>query len=149
MPEAALEGQGRVVAFTMFGPVFGYASESGGDLQTAYVGPLTPGVPWVRLWRLATRCCREPAQDRERAQWIITQSTRAVITQADVVAQLAHAPWRMAAGGRRMSVGHWANHEVLITGNMSVPDLAPGQVSSRPTRYPHYLDDLDDLDDLA
>ncbi|MGW0731428.1 hypothetical protein [Streptomyces sp. NPDC002851] len=142
MPEAAHKGQGRVTAFSIFGPVFGYASKLVDDHQIAYVGPLTPGVQWATLWQLAARCCRESARDQERAQWIITQATRAFIMQADIVANLPTADWRMEPGGRRSDVGSWANHEVLITGNMSVPDLTPEQVSKQHTHYPHYFTDL-------
>ncbi|AJT65189.1 hypothetical protein [Streptomyces chattanoogensis] len=140
MPEAAHKDSGRVTAFSMFGPVFGYASKLVDDQQIAYVGPLTPGVQWAKLWQMAARCCRDSAQDREKAQWIVTQATRAFIMHADLVAKLPNSEWMLDGGGRRVDVGGWANHDALVTGNMTVPDLPPEQISMKHTYYPHYFD---------
>ncbi|MGD3106813.1 hypothetical protein [Streptomyces sp. YGL11-2] len=138
MSEAAHKGTGRVTVFSMFGPVFGYASRLVDDQQVAYVGPLTPGVQWSKLWRMAARCCRESAQDREKAQWIITQATRAFIMHADLVAKLPDADWHVEGGGHRFDVDGWSNHDVLVTGNMAVPELTPEQASLKRTYYPHH-----------
>ncbi|WP_043265738.1 hypothetical protein [Streptomyces sp. CT34] len=145
MPETAHKGTGRVTAFSMFGPVFGYASSLVDEQQIAYVGPVTPGVQWSKLWQMAARCCRGSAQEREHAQWIVTQATRAFVMRADLVAQLPDADWYMdrytEGGGCRIDVGGWSNHDALITGNMTVPDLTPEQVSMKHTYYPGYFED--------
>ncbi|KIZ14448.1 hypothetical protein [Streptomyces natalensis] len=141
MPEPAHKGKGRVTAFSVFGPVFGYTSELVDDQQIAYVGPLTPGVQWPKLWQMAARCCRDSAQDREKAQWITTQATRAFIMHADLVTKLPDADWHIDGGGHRIDVCGWSNHDALITGNMAVPDLTPEQVSMKYTYYPHYFVD--------
>ncbi|MFE0187702.1 hypothetical protein [Streptomyces sp. NPDC058989] len=138
---ASHKGTGRVTAFSMFGPVFGYASKLVNGCQTAYVGPLTPGVRWPKLWQVAERCCRLTAQDREKAQWIITQATRAFVMGSDVIAKLPHAAWEVGPGERRVDVIEWSNHHVLIVGNMAVPSLTPEHVSMKHTYYPHYFDD--------
>ncbi|MFE0189079.1 hypothetical protein [Streptomyces sp. NPDC058989] len=138
---ASHKGTGRVTAFSMFGPVFGYVSRLVDGYQTAYVGPLTPGVRWPRLWHMATRCCRTTAQDREKAQWIITQATRAFVMGADVVAKLPDAAWRLEPGERRIDVADWASHHALVVGNMTVSDLTPEQISMKHSCYPHYNED--------
>ncbi|AJT66377.3 hypothetical protein T261_4738 [Streptomyces lydicus] len=120
--------------------MFGYASALVDGGQIAYVGPLTTGVQWEELWQMASRCCRESADDTEKARWIITQATRAFIMSADVIAKLPKADWQMEDGGRRLDVWDWSNHDVLITGNMTVPDLMPEQVSMQHTYYSHYFD---------
>ncbi|WP_030563635.1 hypothetical protein [Streptomyces aureocirculatus] len=138
MPEAAHKGQGRVAAFSLFGPVFGYTSKLVEDQQIAYIGPVTPGVQWEKLWQMANRCCRSTAQEGEKARWIITQATRAVIMGADLVAKLPRGEWGLQRGGRRADVGNWSHHDVLVTGNMTVPVLTPEQISIKHTRYPQY-----------
>ncbi|MGG7570341.1 hypothetical protein [Streptomyces sirii] len=138
---ASHKGTGRVTAFSMFGPVFGYASNLVDGLQTAYVGPLTPGVRWPKLWQMATRCCRATAQDREKAQWIITQASRAFIMSADLVVKLPKAAWHMEPGERRIDVVDWSNHHALVVGNMTIPALTSEQLAMKHTYYPQYLDD--------
>lgn len=137
---ASHQGTGRVTAFSMFGPVFGYASTLVDGRQTAYVGPLTPGVRWPKLWKMATRCCRATAQDREKAQWIITQASRAFIMQADLVVKLPYAAWHIEPGERRIDVVDWSNHHALVVGNMVVHALTPEQVSMKHTYYPQYFE---------
>jgi hypothetical protein len=130
------KGRGRITVFSMFGPVFGYASTLVDGQQLAYVGPLTPGFDWRRLWQIAEKCCR---QQDNRAMWIITQANRAFITGADVVVKLTEADWEMEPGGRTVELGaSWCNQDVLVTGNLTVPDLTAEQTATKFTYWPHY-----------
>ena len=136
----AAKGQGRVCVFSMFGPVFGYASRLVDGRQVAYVGPLTPDVPWRKLWSMADRCCRVRDAETDKAQWIVTQANRAFITGADVVVKLPDAEWAMEAGGWQVDLGTWCNQNVLVTGGMSVPVLTAEQIAPKRTFYPQYAD---------
>ncbi|KUF19469.1 hypothetical protein [Streptomyces silvensis] len=138
MPEAAHGGQGRVAVFSLFGPAFGYASKLVENQQIAYIGPVTRGVPWQTLWQMADRCCRLSAQDIEKARWIVTQATRAVIVGADLVVKMPDEKWQLQGGGRRAGLASWAHHDVLITGDMAVPALTSAQLSVKHTRYPQH-----------
>lgn len=130
-------GQGRVTAFSVFGPVFGYASRMEDGRQVAYIGPLTPGVSWRQLWKFATECNVPAAGDVRKAEWIVTQASRAFICGSDVVVKLPDASWEMKPGGRRVDLpGPWANQDVLVTGNLAVPDLSDEQLAPKPSYYP-------------
>ncbi|GGP71875.1 hypothetical protein [Streptomyces melanogenes] len=135
------KGMGRVTVFSMFGPVFGFASLHEDGKQLAYVGPLTPGVSWEALWVMASKCNRIGASDHVRAQWIVTQATRSFIMHADLVVQLDAAEWWMT-GHRRLveSLSGWCNQDVLVTGCMRVPELTDEQIALKPTFYPHYYE---------
>ncbi|MFJ9900211.1 hypothetical protein ACIQPR_43470 [Streptomyces sp. NPDC091280] len=134
------KGQGRVTVFSMFGPVFGYATTLVDDRQVAYVGPLTPGVEWRLLWRMADKCMRpRDRSESEHAKWIITQANRSFITGSDVVVKLSEADWVMEPNGRRVELdGSWSNQDVLVTGNLTVPALAAEQTARKFTYWPHY-----------
>ncbi|MFF5973757.1 hypothetical protein ACFY7C_19730 [Streptomyces sp. NPDC012769] len=123
----------------MFGPVFGYASEFVEGRQVAYVGSLTPGVPWQKLWKMAVTCNRDRVPEWDLARWIVTQATRALICGSDVVMKLEEADWEIKDGGREAELGStWCGHDLLITGDMVVPDLSAEQVARKPTAFPHY-----------
>ncbi|WP_435270966.1 hypothetical protein [Streptomyces sp. 1222.5] len=131
-----IKGRGRITVFSMFGPVFGYASRFADGQQVAYIGPLTPGINWGKLWQMADRCCRP--QD-SRPQWIITQANRSFISGSDVVVRLSDADWEMEPGGRLVELGgSYANQDVLVTGNLTVPDLTAEQIAPKFTYYPQY-----------
>lgn len=132
------KGQGRITVFSMFGPVFGYASRLTDGQQVAYVGPLTPGVHWRKLWQMADRCNRDTATEAEKAAWIVTQANRAFICGSDVVVKLADDTWEMEEGGWQVEMGTWCGQNVLVTGNLSVPALTAEQTASKPTFYPQY-----------
>ncbi|MFF1401762.1 hypothetical protein [Streptomyces sp. NPDC058294] len=136
----AAKGRGRVTVFSMFGPVFAYASRLVDGRQLAYVGPLTPGVSWRKLWQIADRCCRERDTEAEKARWIVTQANRSFICGSDVVVKLPGADWEMEAGGRQVDIGTWSYQNVLVTGNFAVPVLTEEQIAPKPTAYPHYAD---------
>ncbi|MBL1082210.1 hypothetical protein JK359_09475 [Streptomyces actinomycinicus] len=133
------KGRGRFTAFSMFGPVFGYASTLVDDQQVAYVGPLTPGIEWRLLWRVAERCCRAGEGEVAHARWIITQANRAFICGSDVVVKLSDSDWEMEPGGRLVELSApWCNQDVLVTGNLTVPELTAEQIAPKFTYYPQY-----------
>ncbi len=134
----AAKGRGRITVFSMFGPVFGYASRLVDDEQVAYVGPVTPGMHWRKLWLMADRCNRETAAESEKACWIVTQANRSLICGSDVVVKLSDADWEMEAGGWQVQLEPWCGQNALVTGNMSVPSLTPEQIVLKPTLYPHH-----------
>lgn len=134
----ASSGRGRVTVFSLFGPVFGFASRLEGNRQVAYVGPLTPGVHWRKLWTIAGRCGRSDAQ---APGWIVSQANRAFICGSDVVVKLGDAKWGVEEGGRRVDLGRtWCGQDVLVTGVFCVPELSARDVAVKPTYYPHYAD---------
>lgn len=135
----AAKGRGRVCVFSMFGPVFGYASRLVDGRQVAYVGPLTEGVHWRKLWSMADKCCRERDSEVDKAMWIVSQVNRSFISGADVVVKLSDTDWMMEAGGWQVDIGStWCGQDVLVTGMFSVPALAAEQTAVQPTFYPQY-----------
>ncbi|MEU6406033.1 hypothetical protein [Streptomyces sp. NPDC046985] len=140
-PAEGPKGRGRVTVFSMFGPVFGYATTLVDDHQVAYVGPLTPGIEWRLLWRMAEKCCKPRDAQHEHAKWIITQANRSFITGSDVVTKLSDADWEMEPSGRRVELdGSWSNQDVLVTGDLAVPTLATAQTARKFTYWPHYAE---------
>ena len=134
----AAKGRGRICVFSMFGPVFGYASRFADGRQVAYVGPVTPGVHWRKVWVMADKCNRETATEVEKAAWIVTQANRSLICGSDVVVKLADEDWEIEAGGWQVDLGSWCGQNMLVTGNLTVPALTPEQTEPQPTLYPHY-----------
>ncbi|MGI5408751.1 hypothetical protein ACQEV9_18395 [Streptomyces chartreusis] len=135
----AAKGEGRVTVFTMFGPVFGYASVFADGRQTAYIGPVTPGVHWRKLWLMADRCCRPTDGEEQKARWIISQATRALTCGSGVVVKLPSTEWQMEAGGWRVDLpSEWSHQDALVTGPLDVLLLTPEQAAVKPTLYPHY-----------
>ncbi|MFC9930149.1 hypothetical protein [Streptomyces sp. NPDC127190] len=133
------KGWGRVTVFSLFGPVFGYSSVLVDDRQVAYVGPLTPGVGWRVLWRMAGRCHGDGVSETRKAEWIVSQASRAFICGSGVVVKLADADWVMEPGGWVVELGgSWCNQDVLVTGDLAVPELSGEQVAARRTWYPQY-----------
>jgi hypothetical protein len=133
------KGRGRLTAFSMFGPVLGYVSTLVDTQQVAYIGPLTPGIDWRKLWQMAERCCMERAPETRKAEWIITQASRAFICGSDVVVKLSDTDWEMESGGRLVELGgSWCNQDVLVTGNLTVPELTAEQIAPKFTYYPQY-----------
>ncbi|QDN57407.1 hypothetical protein [Streptomyces sp. S1D4-20] len=135
---ASTAGQGRITIFSMFGPVFGYASRLEDGKQVAYIGPVTPGVDWRKLWQIAERCNRATAAEPERAAWIISQANRSLISGSDVVVKLPDDKWEMDTGGWRVPIDTWCWQDALVTGSFSVPALTAEQIAVKPTLYPHY-----------
>ncbi|MBT2418369.1 hypothetical protein J7F01_41040 [Streptomyces sp. ISL-22] len=134
----AAKGRGRVTVFSMFGPVFGYASAFVDGRTVAYVGPVTPCVHWRRLWVMADRCNRETATEAEKATWIVSQANRSLICGSDVVVKLSAGDWEVEAGGWQVDLGTWCGQNVLVTGTLSVPALSAEQMAPKPTRFPQY-----------
>ncbi|KIE23202.1 hypothetical protein LK08_31315 [Streptomyces sp. MUSC 125] len=133
------KGRGRVTVFSMFGPVFGYASTLVDDQQVAYIGPLTPTVNWRKLWQMAECCHNDGASETRKAQWIVSQASRAFICGSDVVVKLPDTDWEMEPGGWLVELGNsWCNQDVLVTGNLTVPDLTAEQIAPKFTYYPQY-----------
>jgi hypothetical protein len=136
-----IKGRGRVTVFSLFGPVFGCATTLVDDRQLAFVGPLTPGVGWRVLWKMAERCHNDGATESRKAEWIVSQASRAFICGSGVVAKLSDADWAMEAGGWRVELGgSWCNQDVLVTGDLTVPALAAEQIAMKHTYYPQYAD---------
>jgi hypothetical protein len=134
----AVEGQGRITVFSVFGPVFAYVSRLEHGQQIAYIGPVTPGVHWRKLWQMADRCCRPTEPESAKAAWIISQANRSLICGSDLVARLPDEKWEMEEGGWRVDVGTWCNQNALVTGHLRVPSLTGDQVSPKPTCWPRY-----------
>ncbi|MEV7003894.1 hypothetical protein AB0N62_40485 [Streptomyces sp. NPDC093982] len=132
----AAKGRGRVCVFSMFGPVFGYASTLVDGRQVAYLGPVTPGVHWRKLWLMADRCNRDTTTEAEKARWIVNQANRSLICGSDVVVKLPDADWELEASGWQVDLGSWCGQNTLITGTLSVPDLTAEQAELKPTRFP-------------
>lgn len=138
MAASEVEGRGRVTIFSMFGPVFAYASRIEDGRQIAYIGPVTPGVDWRMIWKMATRCNRNAVSQPEKARWIISQANRALVC-GDTVAKLSDSTWEMRSEGRRIDVETtWCWHDELVTGDMHVPSLTGEQTALKSTRWPHY-----------
>ncbi|WP_128436769.1 hypothetical protein [Streptomyces cyaneus] len=76
----------------MCGPVFGYASTIVDDQQIAYVGPLTPGANWRRLWQMAERCHTDGASKSRKAQWIVSQASRTFICGSEMAPKFTYLP---------------------------------------------------------
>ncbi|MBJ7002008.1 hypothetical protein ACFYMX_22840 [Streptomyces griseofuscus] len=128
-----------MTAFSLFGPVFGYATTLVEDRQFAYVGPLTPGVGWRLLWRMAERCHKDGVTEARKAEWIVSQASRAFICGSGVVAKLSDTDWVMEPGGWAVRLdGSWCNQDVLVTGDLTVPVLAAGQIAAKHSRFPQY-----------
>ncbi|MFF3912683.1 hypothetical protein ACFYZB_04230 [Streptomyces sp. NPDC001852] len=134
----AAKGQGRVCVFSMFGPVFGYASAFVDGRTIAYVGPVTPGVHWRKLWSMADRCCRDRDSDVDKAMWIVSQANRSFICGSDVVVKLPNEDWEMEAGGWQVDIGTWCGQNTLVTGALTVSALTAEQTAPKPTFYPQY-----------
>lgn len=135
----AAKGRGRVCVFTMFGPVFGYASKLVDGRQVAYVGPVTPDVHWRKLWLMADRCCRPTESEDQKARWIISQANRALTCGSGVVVKLSDTEWEMEAGGWQVELENdWCHQDALATGPLTVPLLTQEQIEPKPTFYPHY-----------
>ncbi|MGW1049488.1 hypothetical protein ACWD4N_03660 [Streptomyces sp. NPDC002586] len=130
-----------MTVFSMFGPVFGYATTLVDDQQLAFVGPLTPGVGWRLLWTMAERCHNGGVTEIRKAEWIVSQASRAFICGSGVVTKLSDADWVMEAGGWLVELGgSWCNQDVLVTGNLTVPALTAEQIAAKHTQYPQYAD---------
>ncbi|MGW2842804.1 hypothetical protein ACWCWD_34080 [Streptomyces sp. NPDC001493] len=134
-----LTGSSRVTVFALFGVVVGYATH---HLDTrligdvAVLGPLTPGTEWRHLWRMARNCGRPTADEKELAQWLLTQATRALVCGSDRIAQFPERGWKLEPGGMCVRFdAPYANRDQLWTGNLTVEGLAPEQVAERPTLY--------------
>lgn len=140
MTTIAAAGQGRITVFSMFGPVFAYTSRLEGDQQVAYIGPVTPGVHWRKLWTMADRCCRPTEPEKAKAQWIVSQANRSLICGSDLVARLSGQKWELAAGGWSAELGTWCNQNQLVTGEFRIPSLTAAQAALRPTCWPHYAE---------
>ncbi|WP_328426072.1 hypothetical protein [Streptomyces sp. NBC_00443] len=135
----AAKGRGRVTVFSMFGPVFGYASSLVDGRRVAYVGPVTPGMHWRKVWLMADRCCRQTEGEDAKARWIISQANRALTCGSGVVVRLPDAEWEMEAGGWQVDFNpDWCHQDSLATGPLSIPLLTPEQIEPKPTFYPHY-----------
>ncbi|WP_256640343.1 hypothetical protein [Streptomyces murinus] len=135
------KGRGRVTAFSLFGPVFGYATTLMDDRQFAYVGPLTPGVGWRVLWRMAERCHNDGVTEARKAEWIVSQASRAFICGSGVVVKLSDAEWVMEPGGWFVELGgSWCNQDVLVTGDLTVPVLGAEQIAARDSCFPQYAE---------
>ncbi|MGM9332351.1 hypothetical protein [Streptomyces murinus] len=133
------KGRGRVVVFSLFGPVFGYATTLVDDRQFAYVGPLTPGVGWRLLWRMAERCHNDGVTEARKAEWIVSQASRAFICGSGVVVKLSETDWVMEPGGWAVELdGSWCNQDVLVTGDLVVPGIPAEQIATRDSRFPQY-----------
>ncbi|MER5500050.1 MULTISPECIES: hypothetical protein [unclassified Streptomyces] len=134
-----LSGSSRVTVFAMFGVVFGYATHHLDERRigdVAVVGPLTPGVEWGRLWLMARNCGRPTAGEKELAQWVLTQATRAFVCGSERVAQFQKREWKLKPGGKRVQFdATYANRDWLWTGNLTVEGLTSDQVAQRPTIY--------------
>ncbi len=140
MTAIAASGQGRITVFSMFGPAFAYTSRLENDQQIAYVGPVTPGVHWRKLWAMADRCCRPTEPEQAKAQWIVSQANRSLICGSDLVARLFDEKWELEAGGWASELGTWCNQNRLVTGEFHIPSLAAEQTTPKPTFWPHYAD---------
>ena len=99
MVTSEVSGQGRITVFSMFGPVFACAARIVDGRQTAFIGPVTPGVGWRTLWKMSARCGRIVAAEQEKARWVITQANRALIC-GDAVVNLADSKWEMVSDSR-------------------------------------------------
>lgn len=130
-------GHGRITVFSVFGPAFAYATRTVEGRQIAFIGPVTPGVGWRKLWQMATQCGSPRGTEQERARWIITQANRALIC-GDVVVNLSDSKWEMSGGGRVTDVENWCGSNVLVTGDMHVPDLTAEQTARQFTYWPEY-----------
>ncbi|MFF8710107.1 hypothetical protein ACF07T_01515 [Streptomyces sp. NPDC015184] len=137
--DEGVAGSSRVTVFAVFGVVLGYATHHLDQRrlgEVAIVGPLTPGVEWGRLWQMARTCERTTAGEKELAQWVLTQATRAFVCGSDRVAQFQERRWRLEPGGRRVRFdATYANRDQLWTGNLTVEGLTPDQTAERPTLY--------------
>nr|WP_145485769.1 MULTISPECIES: hypothetical protein [Streptomyces] len=128
-----------MTVFSLFGPVFGYATTLVEDRQFAYVGPLPPGVGWRLLWRMAERCHNDGAAEARKAEWIVSQASRASTCGSGVVVKLSDTDWAMEPGGWAVRLdGSWCNQDVLVTGDLTVPVLAAEQIATRHSRFPQY-----------
>ncbi|MET9916662.1 hypothetical protein ABZZ04_06195 [Streptomyces sp. NPDC006435] len=132
-------GSSRVTVFAVFGVVLGYATHHLDQRrlgEVAVVGPLTPGIEWGRLWQMARTCERATAGEKELAQWVLTQATRAFVCGSDRIAQFQQRGWRLEPGGKRVRFdATYANRDWLWTGNLTVEGLTSDQVAQRPTIY--------------
>lgn len=138
--DEGLAGRSRVTVFAMFGVVFGYATHHLDERRigdVAVIGPLTPGVEWPRLWKMARACGKTAAKDPELAQWILIQATRSFVCGSDRIAQFHRQSWKLEPGGKRVSFdATYAHRDHLWTGNMTVDGLTPEHVAEQPTLYP-------------
>lgn len=88
---------------------------------------------------MAERCHNDGASEDRKAQWIVSQASRASICGSDVVVRLPDADWEMEPDGWLVELGGcWCNQDVLVTGNLTVPDLTAEQIAPKFTYYPQY-----------
>ncbi|MFJ9421583.1 hypothetical protein [Streptomyces sp. NPDC101249] len=122
MPLHELTSTSRVTVFPLENLTVAYTTRSGdtrhlGDI--ALVAVVREQGDGEELWRLA-RVLGGRVQEEDQARWILTQASRARVVMAH--GDLPHAQWT-AHVGRRFALGSlFANHDVLLTGRMT---LAP------------------------
>ncbi|GHD99891.1 hypothetical protein GCM10010339_12670 [Streptomyces alanosinicus] len=90
---------------------------------------------------MAERCHNDGATDTRKAEWIVSQASRAFICGSDAVVMLSDADWVMEPGGWLVKLASsWCNQDVLVTGNLTVPALTAAQIAPKRTYYPQYAD---------
>ncbi|WP_416973915.1 hypothetical protein [Streptomyces sp. 4F14] len=121
MPPTELTATSRITLFPLHHLSVAYTTHSSdsrglGDIGVVAVlhDDLSTGE---ELWKLAERLGGRNAV-HDQARWILTQACRArIVTSGDQ----PRTPWT-AVIGRRYALGSlFANHEILMTGRMTLP----------------------------
>ncbi|AZK94777.1 MULTISPECIES: hypothetical protein [Streptomyces] len=134
-----LDGRGRVTVFHMFTVVFGYTTHHMDERRLGdigVVGPLTPGVSWQELWRMAAAMNTEGASRDKLARWILLQATRAFVCGSGRIGHYDSRTWKLGPDGHRVRFADaYCNRYGLWTGDLTVAGMASDQVAMRPGLY--------------
>ncbi|MFC9285178.1 hypothetical protein [Streptomyces sp. NPDC057052] len=117
-----LAATSRVTVFPLETLTVAYTTRSGDERGLGDIGLVTivdEHGDGDELWRLA-RDLGGRAQEGDQARWILTQASRARTVRAYM--DLPVAQWTAYIRRRFVLDALFANHEVLMTGRMILPD---------------------------
>jgi hypothetical protein len=116
-----LSATSRVTVFPLEGLTVAYTTQSGDERGLGDVGLVTVVDEYCdgdELWYLA-RDLGGRTTGADQARWILTQASRARIVKSD---DLPHATWTAYIHRRFELDALFANHEVLLTGRITLPN---------------------------
>lgn len=123
MSLAELTASSRVTVFPLENLTVAYTTQSSDERRLGDIGLVTvvdEHSDGEELWRLACDLGGRAA-DGDRARWILTQASRARVVKS--YTDLPNAAWTAYIRRRFELDSLFANHDVLLTGRITLPIL--------------------------
>ena len=120
MSPTELTATSRVTVFPLDGVTVAYTTQSGDECGLGDIGLVAvvdQSSDGDELWRLA-RDLGGRVQGGDQARWILTQASRARMVKSG---DLPSATWTAHVRRRFLLDALFANHEVLLTGRITLP----------------------------